>query len=71
MFCCSDFLWNVFDPFQPNVPLMKQHIHGKNFRDYPKWKNAIMLRIILKILEAMPRQEQWPRIWSGRQSRAV
>ena len=33
-----------------------QHIHGKNFQDYPEWLNAVIFWIILKILEAIPRQ---------------
>ena len=55
------------------IPLYicQQHIHGKNFQDYPEWWNAIIFRIILKVLGAIPREEQRPRISSDRQSRTV
>ena len=37
---------------------MLHHTQDKNFQDYHKWQNAIIFRIILKISEAVPRQEQ-------------
>ena len=38
-----------------NTSINSQHIHGKNFQDYPEWSNAIIFRIILNILVLLRR----------------